>query len=50
MDDFGTKYSNVAMLAHMGFDIIKFDKSMINDITVRSGGSHGYVSSHKHVQ
>lgn len=34
MDDFGTKYSNVAMLAHMGFDIIKFDKSMINDITV----------------
>ena len=34
MDDFGTKYSNVAMLAHMGFDINKFDKSMINDITV----------------
>lgn len=32
MDDFGTKYSNVAALAGMGFDIVKFDKSMVYDV------------------
>lgn len=32
MDDFGTKYSNVAALAGMGFDIVKFDKSMLYDV------------------
>lgn len=32
MDDFGTKYSNVSILASLGFDIVKFDRSMIKDI------------------
>ncbi len=32
MDDFGTKYSNVAILSAMKFDVIKLDRSMVYNI------------------
>lgn len=32
MDDFGTKYSNVSILASMKFDVIKLDRSMVYNI------------------
>ncbi len=32
MDDFGTKYSNIAILSSMKFDVIKLDRSMVYNI------------------
>ncbi|MBQ5849474.1 MAG: EAL domain-containing protein [Lachnospiraceae bacterium] len=32
LDDFGTKYSSMAMISAMNFDVIKMDKSITNDI------------------
>lgn len=33
LDDYGTKYSNISMLSNIGFDEIKLDKSIVNEIT-----------------
>ncbi len=32
MDDFGTKYSSIAILSHMNFDTMKIDRSMVNNL------------------
>lgn len=32
MDDFGTKYSNISILASLKFDVIKLDRSMVYNI------------------
>ncbi|MGN0480780.1 MAG: EAL domain-containing protein [Lachnospiraceae bacterium] len=32
MDDFGTKYSSIAVLSHMNFDILKIDRSLVNNL------------------
>lgn len=32
LDDFGTKYSSMAMISAMNFDVIKMDRSITNDI------------------
>ena len=32
IDDFGAKYSNLSILALMRFDVLKLDKTMINDL------------------
>ncbi len=32
MDDFGTKYSSIAILSHMRFDTMKIDRSMVNNL------------------
>ncbi len=34
LDDYGTEYSNMAMLTNIGFDEIKLDRSIINELTV----------------
>ena len=32
MDDFGTSFSNLELLAQVNFDTVKFDKSLVNDL------------------
>lgn len=32
MDDFGTKYSSIAVLSHMNFDKLKIDRSLVNNV------------------
>ena len=36
MDDFGTQYSNMAVLTQFDFDSVKIDRSMINNIVFQS--------------
>lgn len=32
LDDFGTKYTNLAILANMNFSVLKVDKSLVNEL------------------
>lgn len=34
IDDFGARYSNISILTKMNFDILKLDKTMINDLVI----------------
>lgn len=34
LDDFGSQYSNIALLSNIDFDELKFDKSMVDNIAV----------------
>ena len=34
LDDFGSQYSNLSLLSNVDFDELKFDKSMVDNITV----------------
>lgn len=34
LDDYGTEYSNMAMLTNIGFDEIKLDRSIISELTI----------------
>lgn len=34
LDDYGTKYSNMAVLSNIGFDEIKLDRSIVSELTI----------------
>jgi len=36
LDDFGTQYSNLSILTDIGFDVVKLDKSLVDDVCTNS--------------
>ena len=36
LDDFGTKYTNLSILTHMDFDVLKLDRSLIQTLCFRA--------------
>ena len=44
IDDFGTEYANLALLSAVEFDVLKLDKSMVDDV-VSNPKAQAIVSS-----